>query len=177
MEKKERTALFTTVFPHSPMLYAEYGNKVKQESAYNNRNILSDKVDLSGTAVLSGTVIMSLTSDSVHVGLPMDVTLRLDCYGDNTCRLVLEVVQFGVELEADQGTYHVSETKKFAFHFENAGEVTGEPDYASAAESSIDVVAAYKATLKERFNGSMLDLTIDAKVKGTYVTGGATMAG
>ncbi len=177
MENKERLALFTTVLPDLSTQFDEYGNKVKQESAYESRNILSGKGDLSSTVDLSGTVIMSLTSGSVHVGLPMDVTLRLDCYSDNTCRLVLEVAQFGVELEADQGAYHVSETNKFTFHFENAGELTGEPDYASATESSIDVMAAYKAKLKERFNGSMLDLTIDTKVKGTYVTGGATMAG
>lgn len=165
MENKKMFGLFTTVLPDHSVPFDECENRVKQEKAYENRGDFS------------GTVIMSLTAENVQVGLPMDVTLRLDCYGDNTCRLVLEVVQFGVELDADQGTYHVSKAKKFAFHFENAGEVTGEPDYASATENSIDVTAAYKAELEERFNGSMTVLTIDARVKGTYVTGGATMAG
>lgn len=121
---------------------------------------------------LSGVVVLSLAAEDAQVGLPMGVNLRLDCYGDNTCKLMVEVVQIGAELEADQGTYTVSETFQYTFSFEKAGEVTGTPDYASATESSLDVSAAYKADVEVEFNGAMTPLSIDSELKGTYVMGG-----
>lgn len=124
---------------------------------------------------LSGVVVMSLTMEDAQVGLPMGVNLRLDCYGDNTCKMIVEVAQIGVELEADQGTYSMSETMKFTFNFENAGEVVGDPDYASATESSIDVAAAYKADVEVEFNGATTPLSVDSEVKGTYVMGGTAV--
>ena len=125
---------------------------------------------------LSNAVVLSLTAEDAQVGLPMGVNLRLDCYGDNTCKLLVEVAQIGAELEADQGTYSVSETFQYTFNFEKAGEITGTPDYASATETSLDVAATYKAELEVEFNGAQTPLSIDAELKGTYIMGGEPSA-
>ncbi len=124
----------------------------------------------------AGTVVLSLTAEDAQVGLPMGVNLRLDCYGDNTCKLIVEVAQVGAELEADKGTYSVSETFQYTFNFEKAGEITGTPDYASATETSLDVAAAYKADVEVEFNGAQTPLSIDSELKGTYVMGGEASA-
>lgn len=122
---------------------------------------------------LSDQVVLSLSAQDAQVGLPMGVGLRMDCYGDGTCKLIVEVAQVGAELEADTGTYTVSEAYKYTFNFEKAGEVAGEPDYATASESGLDVTAAYKADVTVEFNGSETALSIDSELKGTYVPGGA----
>lgn len=125
---------------------------------------------------LSGAVILSLVAEDVEAGLPMGVDLRLDCYGDNTCKLIVEVSQIGAEIEADQGTYSVTESYQYTFNFVNAGNVAGTPDYASATENSLDVAAVYKADMEVEFNGSVTPLSIDSELKGTYVMGGAVQA-
>lgn len=135
---------------------------------------LRDTFEESGD--LSGTVVLSLTAEDAQVGLPMGVNLRLDCYGDNTCKLIVEVAQVGAELEADKGTYSVSETFQYTFNFEKAGEITGTPDYASATETSLDVAAAYKADVEVEFNGAQTPLSIDSELSGTYVMGGEASA-
>lgn len=125
----------------------------------------------------SDMVVLSLRAEDAQVGLPMGVNLRLDCYGDNTCKLIVEVAQVGAELEADTGTYSVSETYQYTFTFEKAGEVTGTPDYASATESSLDVEAVYKAETEVEFNGGVTPLSIDSSLKGTYSIGGEAATG
>ena len=123
---------------------------------------------------LSNQVVMSLSAEDAQVGLPMGVGLRLDCYGDGTCKLIVEVEQVGAELEADTGTYTVTEAYKYTFAFDKAGEVAGNPDYATASESGLDVSAVYKADVSVEFNGSETPLSIDSELKGTYVPGGAS---
>lgn len=135
---------------------------------------LRDSFEESGNP--ADTVVLSLTAQEAEVGLPMGVNLRLDCYGDNTCKLIVEVAQIGAELEADKGTYSVSETFQYTFSFDKAGEVTGTPDYASATETSLDVAAVYKAEVEVEFNGAQTPLAIDSELKGTYVMGGETAA-
>ena len=117
-------------------------------------------------------LVLRLTAEDAQVGLPMGVTLRLDCYGDNTCKLIVEVAQVGAELEADQGTYTVSETYQYTFNFENAGEIVGTPDYSSATENSLDIAAVYQADVETEFSGNITPLSINSELKGTYVMGG-----
>lgn len=114
------------------------------------------------------TVVTTMRCEEVQVGLPMSVALRLDCYDDGTCKLIVEVAQIGAELEADKGTYTVSETMKYAFAFEAAGEVAGEPDYATASESGVDINVAYAADVEVEFNGANTPLSIDATLTGTH---------
>ena len=112
--------------------------------------------------------VLSMVAESAEVGLPMTVGLRLDCYSDNTCELIVSVAEVGAELVADTGTYSISDTMAFTFTFENAGEIAGEPDYASATESSIDVNTQYTGDVTVDFNGSQTPLSIDSILTGTY---------
>ena len=114
------------------------------------------------------TVVATFRVDDAQVGLPMGVGLRIDCYSDNTAVLIVEVAQIGQELEADKGTYEVSETMAFTFTFENAGAVSGTPDYATATTTGIDVNVAYKADVEVEFGGASTPLSIDSTLSGTY---------
>ena len=114
------------------------------------------------------TVVASFRADDAQVGLPMGVGLRLDCYSDNTAVLIVEIAQIGEELEADKGTYEVSETMAFTFTFDNAGTVSGAPDYATATQTGIDVNVAYKADVEVEFSGTATPLAIDSPLTGTY---------
>lgn len=145
----------------SAVLAKADGEKVELKDTYEETGDLSD------------TVVLSLNAEDAQVGLPMGVNLRMDCYGDHTCKLIVEVAQIGAELVADEGTYSVSEAYKYTFNFEKAGEVTGEPDYTSATESSLDIAAAYKADVEVEFNGVNTPLSIDSELKGTYSMNGA----
>lgn len=113
-------------------------------------------------------VVTTMRCEDAQVGLPMGVALRLDCYDDGTCKLIVEVAQIGAELEADKGTYAVSETMKYTFTFDKAGEVTGEPDYATATENGVDINMAYAADVEVEFNGANTPLSIDSTLTGTH---------
>ena len=114
------------------------------------------------------TVVTTMRCEDAQVGLPMGVALRLDCYDDGSAVLIVEVAQIGAELEADQGSYTVSETMKYTFAFDKAGEVIGEPDYATATESGVDINVAYAADVEVEFNGAATPLTIDSTLTGTH---------
>lgn len=114
------------------------------------------------------TVKTTMRCEDAQVGLPMGVALRLDCYDDGTCKLIVEVAQIGAELEADKGTYTVSETMKYTFSFDAAGEVIGEPDYATATESGVEINTDYKADVEVEFNGANTPLSIDSTLTGTH---------
>ena len=67
------------------------------------------------------------------------------------------------ELEADKGTYTVADVFNYTFNFETAGEIAGQPDWASATTSGIGVNVPYAATVQAM--GS--DLVIDVQLAGT----------
>lgn len=113
-------------------------------------------------------VVTTMRCEDAQVGLPMGVALRLDCYDDGTCKLIVEVAQIGAELEADKGSYTVSETMKYTFAFDAAGEVAGEPDYATATESGVDINVAYAADVEVEFNGANTPLSINSTLTGTH---------
>lgn len=123
-------------------------------------------------AAAEAQVVASFRMDDAETGLPMPVGLRIDCYDDNTAKLIVEVAQVGAELEADAGTYEISPAMQFTFSFDTAGEVVGEPDYGSATETSIDVNVAYAAAVEVEFNGTTTPLTIDSTLSGTYSIAG-----
>lgn len=117
------------------------------------------------------TVAATVRAEDAQVGLPMGVGLRIDCYSDGTAKLIVEIAQINTELEVDKGTYEISEAMKFTFAFEKAGEVIGEPDYATATDTSVDINVAYQADVDAEFNGEMTPMSIDATLTGTYTAG------
>ena len=93
--------------------------------------------------------------------------LPIYIYSDDTCKLIVEVAQVGAELEADQGTCSLDEASfKYTFHFEKAGELVSEPDYASATAEGLGMTLAYKADTEVEFNGAATPLSIDAVLEG-----------
>ena len=93
----------------------------------------------------------------------MGANLTLNCYDDGTCVLLVNITAIGMELEADKGTYTVADVFNYTFNFETAGEIAGQPDWASATTSGIGVNVPYAATVQAM--GS--DLVIDAQLAGT----------
>ena len=93
----------------------------------------------------------------------MGANLTLNCYDDGTCVLLVNITAIGMELEADKGTYTVADVFNYTFNFETAGEIVGQPDWASATTSGIGVNVPYAATVQAM--GS--DLVIDAQLAGT----------
>lgn len=114
------------------------------------------------------TPVLTLSADAQQVGLPMPVGIRLDCLPDGTCKLIVSVAEVNAELEADKGTYTVSETYEYTFNFEKAGTITGTPDYTTATQTSLDISAAYKGDVTVEFSGSQTPLSIDSTLTGTY---------
>ncbi len=119
------------------------------------------------TAAAAPVLYASFLQEGAQVGLPMGVTLRLDCYDNGTCVLVMEVAEVDAELIVDQGTYEVDATYNINFTFETAGEVTGTPDYATATETSLQVNVAYVCKTNVEFMGNVVPVAIDALLSGT----------
>lgn len=113
-------------------------------------------------------IVTSMRCEDAQVGLPMGVALRLDCYDDGSAVLMVEIAQLGVELEADKGNYSISETMKYTFAFDTAGEVVGEPDYATATENGVDINVHYNGSVEVEFNGTLTPLNIDSVLVGTH---------
>lgn len=130
-----------------------------------------DEVELKDTyeetGDLSDAVVLSLTAEDAQVGLPMGVNLRVDIYSDDTCKLIVEVEQVDAELEADQGTCSLDTSNyKYTFHFEKAGELVSEPDYANATPEGMGMTLSYKADTEVEFSGNLTPLSIDAVLEG-----------
>ncbi len=114
-------------------------------------------------------VINTMCADEAAVeGLPMSVGLRVDCYDDGTAVLVMEIAALGAELEVDHGTYEVSETMKYTFNFETAGEVIGNPDYATATAEGLDIHVGYKADLDVIYGDTTMPVSIDVELVGFH---------
>lgn len=114
-------------------------------------------------------VIMSLSAEQVTAeGLPMPVDLLVNMYDDGKAVLLVQVVQMGLDLQADQGTWTMNEAMQFPFVFETLGEVMGMPDYTSATGTSIDVDLPVNGTVNIEFDGNEMPLTFDASVHGTF---------
>lgn len=92
-----------------------------------------------------------------------------DTFMDVTCKLVVEVAQTGQEMQLDQGTYTITETFKFQFVFDNAGELESVPDYENAGEQGLDMTLAYKADILIEEGGQSQQFNIDSELAGTYV--------
>lgn len=131
-------------------------------------------VELSGTYYVNGIgadgaakVINTLTAEDAQVGLPMGVLLRIDCYDDGSCQLIVEIAQIEASLVADQGTYEINEQKKYIFTFDKGGEITSVPDYANAsAETGMDMTLTYTADTEVEFNGTVTPLSINSELLG-----------
>jgi hypothetical protein len=148
----ERGAVYTLVINGKDAVYTKNGTEVALCS-----EIESDEA-LAGTFAAAG----------VSVGLPMPVDIRIDCLADGTAKLIVAVAEVGAEMVADEGTYTVADVFNFTFIFNLAGEIAGEPDYASATPSSIVVNVPYKGSVTVDFSGSQIPLDIVAVLTGTF---------
>ena len=113
-------------------------------------------------------VVLSLTAVEQQVGLPMGVDVRVDCYADETCKLIIYVAAVGADLEVDAGTYTISPTYQFEFQFETAGTINGTPNYETANEEGLEVSLIYVADGTVEFNGAETALTLNSELKGVY---------
>lgn len=111
-------------------------------------------------------VATSLRAEEQQVGLPMSVALRLDCLTDGTCKLIIEVAQTGQEIQVDQGAYTVTETYKYLFSFDNAGDMESVPDYANASEAGLDMTLTYQADIEVEADGQVMSFSIDSVLEG-----------
>ena len=113
------------------------------------------------------SLINTFLAEDAQVGLPMSVDVRIDCYSDGTCKTMVYVEQVDADLEVDSGTYTVADVFNYTFSFETAGEIAGEPDFASATESGITVNVPYKADVTALFMDSETPMSIDLSLAGT----------
>ena len=111
--------------------------------------------------------------DDAQVGLPMGVGIRLEAYNDGTCKVIMEVAAIGAELLVDEGTYTVENMVNITFNFNGAGEVTAEPDFASATAESLNLTIsnAYDGAELE-FMGNPVQASIFVALEGTYYLNG-----
>lgn len=120
-------------------------------------------------AVKSDGPVQVFEVKEAEVGLPMGVDVRIECYDDGTCKLLVYVAAVDANLEADAGTYAVENSFNYTFQFEKAGEVVGVPDYASATANSINVTVPYVKDVTVEFMGNETPLSINLELPGTIV--------
>lgn len=132
--------------------------------------IYGDKT-LSDTIVNEGEpiVINTYRVDETEVGLPMPVALRIDCYDNSTCKLIVEVAVANQELEADNGTYELDELMYSpTFHFTKLGDIACEPDFDNATENGLPVNIQVKGEVETTDeSGNVTPMTLDAVLSGT----------
>ena len=122
------------------------------------------------TTSVGPMVFNAFTAEDVKLataGTTMGANLTLNCYEDGTCVLLVNITAIGMELEADRGTYTVADIFNYTFNFETAGEIAGQPDWASATTTGISVKVPYAATVQAM--GS--DLVIDTVLNGVASIG------
>lgn len=126
---------------------------------------LSDKIVNEGEP----QVINTYRVEKTEVGLPMPVALRIDCYDNSTCKLIVEVAIAGQELEADAGTYELADlTYTPTFHFTKLGDVVAEADFDNATESGLPVNIPVKGEVETTDDaGIVTPMTLDAVLTGT----------
>lgn len=128
----------------------------------------ADAVPTSSAAV---TVVNSFKADGIETGgLPMPVDFHIDCYSDGTCAALIYVAFTDMDIPLDSGTFTVDEAFGFHFQFQIAGEVTGEPDYATATADNLTINVAYKSTADlPQEDGSVVTLEIDTVASGPAI--------
>lgn len=119
--------------------------------------------------VTSDGPVQVFEAKEADVGLPMGVDVRIACYDDGTCKLLVYVAAVDATLEADAGTYTVEGGFNYAFQFEKAGEIAGVPDYGSATATSINVTVPYDQDVTVVFMDNETPLSIHLKLPGTIV--------
>ncbi len=117
----------------------------------------------------AGGVINTYRVDAAEVGLPMTVGIRIDCYDDATCKLIIEVAEIGAELLADEGTYELDATVFTpTFHFNSLGDIVSTPDYANATPTGIPASIELKGNLDvPDGSGNITPMTFDCVLTGT----------
>ena len=85
----------------------------------------------------------------------------------------MEVAAIGAELLVDEGTYTVENMVNITFNFNGAGEVTAEPDFASATAESLNLTISYAYDGAElEFMGNPVQASIFVALEGTYYLNG-----
>lgn len=114
-------------------------------------------------------VVTAIKNDEAQVGLPMPVQLRIDCYDDGTAKVILYIAQKDTEYEIDDGTYEVTAAMKYNFVFASAGEIVGEPDYATADSTAGTIVINVHYIGSAEISGTTL--SVDCDLSGTHTAG------
>lgn len=142
-----------------------YTLAIDGNNAIYNGKTLSDTIINEGEPI----VINTYRQDDAQVGLPMPVGLRIDCYDNSTCKLIVEVAVVGQELEVDSGTYELAELMYTpTFHFKTLGDISSEPDFDHATESGLPVGIPVKGELEMVDEaGTVTQLTLDSVLSGT----------
>lgn len=134
----------------------------------------ADKVPTStaDAASAEATVLTSFTAENAETGLPMPVEFYIDLMDDNTCVAGIYVEMLDQRVPLDQGTYTVDEAYAYHMTFEQAGEVEGEPDYATATATGLTINANYKLKMDlPQEDGSVIPLDIDLTASGPAYAG------
>lgn len=118
------------------------------------------------------TVLSVFDAPDIAVGLPMNVDFHIACLSDGSCTAYITSPFFPAEMPEvilDYGTYTVDEAYGINFVFAGAGEVRGEPDYATATADGLTVNIAYKVTIPAAEDGSSGEFNIDTTASGQAV--------
>jgi len=115
--------------------------------------------------------LSSTTSDALYTfeavtmpdGLPMEIDIELRCKPDGSVEVVIMHDMMGV-IAIDKGTFVIENMVFISFELENGGAFAGEPDFASATESGINVSVPYKADVHLADFG--MDLSFDCVLEG-----------
>ncbi|MDR1643991.1 MAG: hypothetical protein LBT59_30195 [Clostridiales bacterium] len=149
-----------------------YSGESTVDSGGTEMPLTFDNLELAGEFVEAGaTLLITFEAKDQQVGLPMGVDLKIECYSDNTAKLLVYVAAVDATLEADAGTYGVADVFNFTFKFEKAGDIASVPDYASATPTSIAASVPYKGDVSVDFAGNSTPLSIDASLLGTVTVG------
>lgn len=135
----------------------------------------ADKVPAStadASASSEAAVLTSFVAEDAEVGLPMPVEFYIDLMDDNTCVAGIYVEMLDQRVPLDQGTYTVDEAYAYHMSFEGAGNVEGEPDYATATATGLTINANYKLQMDlPQEDGSVIPLDIDLTASGPAYAG------
>lgn len=114
-------------------------------------------------------VINSYRVEETQIGIEIPVGVRIDCYSDATCQLVVEIAMIGAEIVADAGTYELDELMYTpTFHFASLGDIVSEPDFAGATETGLPVNITLQGSVDAiDADGNVTPMTFDCVLAGT----------
>lgn len=112
---------------------------------------------------VAGAVVLTMSAENVEIGLGYPGTLRLECYEDMTCSLIIDL--YGNVVPLDSGTYEISAGYTLTVHLTTLGDVVGVTDYAGVNDAGLPMTLTINGTIP----GESSDMVIDATIAGSYL--------